>query len=53
MYLYAHDPYKVKYQFLINKREVCLLITVLKHFNDSKPFIEYSNDMNHIYNNLS
>ena len=24
----------------------------LKHFNDSKTFIEYSNDMNDIYKNI-
>ena len=47
IYLYAKDPYKVKYQFLINKRES----TGLKHFNDSKAFIEYSNDRN-IYKNI-
>ena len=47
IYLYAKDPYEAKYQFLINKRES----TGLKHFNDSKAFIEYSNDMNDIYKN--
>ena len=31
---------KAPYQFLTNKRES----TRLKHFNDSKAFIEYSND---------
>ena len=45
IYLYAKDPYKAKYQFLINKRES----TALKHFNDPKAFIEYSNDMQDIY----
>ena len=39
-YLYAKDPYEAKYQFLINKRES----TGLKHFNDPKNLIEYSND---------
>ena len=48
IYLYAKDPYEAKYQFLINKRES----TGLKHFNDSKAFIEYSNDMNDIYKNI-
>ena len=48
IYLYDIDPYKAKYQFLINKRE----ITGLKHFNDSKTFIEYPNDMNDIYKNI-
>ena len=48
IYLYAKDPYEAKYQFLIKKRES----TGLKHFNDSKAFIEYSNDMNDIYKNI-
>ena len=46
--LYAEDPYAGKYQKLINKREN----TGLKKFNDSKAFIEYSNDMNFIYRNI-
>ena len=41
IYFYAKDPYGAKCQFLLNKRE----ITGLKHFNDPKGFIEYSNDM--------
>ena len=48
IYLYAKDPYEAKYQFLINKRKS----TGLKHFNDSKAFIEYSNDMDDIYKNI-
>ena len=44
-YLYAKDPCKAKYQFLINKRKS----TILKHFTISKAFIEYSNDMDDIY----
>ena len=48
IYLYAKDSYEAKYQFLINKREC----TSLKHFNDSKAFIEYSNDMDDIYKNI-
>ena len=36
------------YQFLINKRKN----TGLRHFNDSRPFIEYSNDMDNIYKNI-
>ena len=47
--LYAKDPYEAKYQFLINKRES----TGIKHFNDSKAFIEYSNDMDGIYKNIA
>ena len=48
IYLYTIDPYGAKYQFLINKRES----TGLKHFNDSKTFIEYSNDMDDVYKNI-
>ena len=48
IYLHAKDPYKAKYQFLINKRES----TGLKHFNDPKAFIEYSNDMEDVYKNI-
>ena len=42
------DPYEDKYQFLIKKRE----IIGLKHFNDPKAFIEYSNDMHDVYKNI-
>ena len=35
IYLYAKDPYKAKYQFLINKKES----TGLNHFNDPKAFL--------------
>ena len=48
IYLYAKDPYEEKYQFLINKRESI----GLKHFNDPKAFIEYSNDMQDVYKNI-
>ena len=48
MYLYAKDPYEAKYQFLINKRESI----GLKHFNDPKAFIKYSNDMQDVYKNI-
>ena len=48
IYLYAKDAYEAKYQFLINKRES----TGLKHFNDPKAFIEYSNDMQKVYKNI-
>ena len=41
IYLYAKDSYEAKYQFLIDKWES----TGLKYFNDSKTFIEYSDDM--------
>ena len=49
IYLYAKDPYEDKYQFLINKRESI----GLKHFNDPKAFIEYSNDMHDVYKNIN
>ena len=48
IYLYAKDPYEDKYQYLINKRES----VGLKHFNDPKAFIEYSNDMYDVYKNI-
>ena len=48
IYLYAKDPYEDKYQYLINKRES----VGLKHFNDAKAFIEYSNDMHKLYKNI-
>ena len=48
IYLHAKDPYKAKYQLLINKTEN----TGLKYFNDSKAFIECSNDSHDIYKNI-
>ena len=48
IYLYAKDPYEAKYQFSMNKRES----TGLKHFNDPKAFIEYSNHMQDVYKNI-
>ena len=47
IYLYVKDPYEDKYQYLINKRES----VELKHFNDPKAFIEYSDDMHSVYKN--
>ena len=44
IYLYAKNPYEAKNQFLISKIESA----GLKHFNDSKAYIEYSNDMDDI-----
>ena len=46
--MYAKGLYETKYQFLINKRES----TGLKHFNDPKAFIEYSNDKHDVYKNI-
>ena len=48
IYLYTKDPYKAKYQYLINKREG----VGINHFNDPKAFIEYSNDMHDIKKNI-
>ena len=49
IYLYAKDPYEDKYQFLIKNRESI----GLKHFNDPKAFIEYSNNMDNVYKNIN
>ena len=46
--MYAIDPYEAKYQFLINKRKS----TGLKNFNNPRAFIEYSNDMQDVYENI-
>ena len=48
IYLFGKNPYEIKYQLLISKRES----TGLKYLNDSKAFIEYSNDMDYIYKNI-
>ena len=45
---YAKDSYEAKYQFLIKKRES----TGLKHFNNPKAFIEYSNYVEDVYKNI-
>ena len=48
IYLYPKDPYEDKYQYLINKRERI----GINHLNDSKAFIEYSNDMHDVCKNI-
>ena len=48
IYLYVKDPYGAKNKLLINKRESASL----KHLNDSKAFIEYSNDRDDIYEDI-
>ena len=48
IYLCEEDPYEAKYQYLINKREK----VELDHFNNPKTFMEYSNDMQDVYNNI-
>ena len=45
VHLYAKDRYEGKYQLLVNKGEC----TGLKHLNDFKAFIEYSNDIDDSY----
>ena len=47
-FLYAKDPYKAKYPLLFNKRKS----TGLKSLNDSKTFIEYSNNIDDIYKDI-
>ena len=46
--IYAEDPCEEKYKFLFNKRKS----TDVKHFNDSKAFIEYSTNMVDIQKNI-
>ena len=48
IHLYAKDSYRAKYKLLINK---CKGVG-LNEYNDSKAFIEYSNDMDDIYENI-
>ena len=45
---YEKDPYEPKYQYLIKKRET----VGLDHFNDPRAFIEYSDDMQDVYQNI-
>ena len=48
-YLQAKDPYKARYQYLIDKRKGVGIV----HFSDPKAFIEYSNDMRDVYKNIN
>ena len=48
IYLYARDPYEIKYQYSINKRER----VGLDQFKNPRTFIEYSNDMQDVYKNI-
>ena len=41
IYLYAKDSYEAKYQYLTNNGEQ----VGLKHYDEPKAFVEYSNDM--------
>ena len=49
IYLYAKDTDEEKYQYLINKREQ----VGIKNLNDPHAFIEYSNDMNDVLENIN
>ena len=48
VYLYPRDPYEANYQLLVKKPEN----KNLKHFSDSKAYIEYSNGMDDICENI-
>ena len=48
IYLYIRDLSEAKYEFLIKKRED----SGIKHLNDSKTFIECSNTMDDVYENI-
>ena len=48
IYLYAKDLSESKYEYLIKNRENA----GIKHVNDSNAFIEYSNTMDDVNNNI-
>ena len=49
IYLYARDLSEPKYEYLIKKREHA----GIKHLNDSNAFIECSNNMDQVYENIN
>ena len=49
IYLYAKDLSEPKYEYLINKREQARI----KKLNDPHAFIEYSNDMDDVINDIN
>ena len=49
IYLHAKDLAEPKYEFLINNRKNA----GIKHFNDPTALIEYSDDMNDVYPDIS
>ena len=49
IYLYAKDIREPKYEYLINKREQA----GIKNLNDSHAFIEYSDDMNDVLDDIN
>ena len=48
IYLYTKNLSKPKYEYLIKKREN----TVINHINDQSAFIEFSNTMDDVYENI-
>ena len=48
IYLYVEDLSESKYEHLITNREN----TEIKHLNDSKAFIDCSNTMDDVFNNI-
>ena len=48
IYLYAKDLSELKYEFLIKKHEDA----GTKHLNNSNAFVECSNIMDHVYENI-
>ena len=49
IYLYAKDIHEPKYEYLINKREQ----TGIKNLNNRKDFIEYSDDMDDVLDDIN
>ena len=49
IYLYAKDIHQPKYEYLINKREQA----GIKNLNDPHAFIEYSDDMNDVLDDIN
>ena len=49
IYLYAKDLHEPKYEYLINKREKA----GIKNLNDPHAFIEYSDDMNDVLDDIN
>ena len=49
IYLYAKDIHKPKYEYLINKREQA----GLNNLNDRHAFIEYSDNMNDVLDDIN
>ena len=49
IYLYAKDIHEPKYEYLINKREQA----GMKNLNDPLDFIEYSDDMNDVLDDIN